>query len=197
MVAERPRRHKSLPVYPVRSEVHRILAACTCERDRHLIKLLWWTGGRVSEVIQIRAGDITTHGLRMPNLKQHVPAEKHVYLPPACLAEIRSWAAGRQPQDVLVGRLTDGRPISRKTAWSIVTRASARAGVLKPRRRDAPLRPLWCHSFRHGNAIHQLEEGMPVHAVQAQLGHSTLSSTSVYLQIADSYREERAALIQY
>jgi integrase/recombinase XerD len=189
----RARPTRSLPVYPTLSEVHRILAECEHERDRLLIELLWHTGGRVSEVVAIRVGDLTASGIRMRNLKQSVPTEKHVFCQPELLARLRAWSSGKRPEVVLVGRLVDGKQLTRERAWQIVTAAGRRAHVEKKRFAADSLRPPWPHSFRHGNAVNLLEQGVPVTAVQAQLGHSSLGSTQVYAQLTDAHRQRLIA----
>jgi len=176
-----------------------MLACCETDRDRMLIKLLWHTGARVSEAIAVRVGDITKNGLRMKNLKQGfwrklpdggkrhiaVPTEKHVFCSPEYLDELRSYASGLPPEASLIGRLADGRQLSRKMAWVIVTRTAARAGILRTRFSDGILRPAWTHTLRHSAASHLLMAGAPITLVQHQLGHSSLSSTQVYTQLAD------------
>ena len=83
------------------------------------------------------------------------------------------------------------------------TRAAARAAVLRDRRSDpraevvgnrgpcgtAPLRacgrgqaPLCAHQLRHAHAVELAREGVPLPVIQRQLGHSYVSTTSVYLQ---------------
>ncbi len=189
MVAERAhRRVKALPVYPTYSEVHRILAACPNERDQMLIKLLFATGGRVSEVLAARVGDITKHGIRLRNLKQDAEAEKHVFLPAAVLADLRAYVDGRLPQQHIIGRLADGEAITRQQAYNIVQNAARRAGVLKRRFGGDEPRPIWPHALRHANAIHLLDQGVAVNAVKEQLGHARLDSTMVYLQLTDPHR---------
>ncbi len=188
---------RKLPVYPTLADVHRMLAACESERDRLLVELLWYTGGRVSEVLRVRVGDITEHGVRMVNLKQGEPAEKHVFLPPRFVDRLRRAVAGRRPDELVVTHLRGGRALSRKRAWEIVTAAGRRAGVLKRRAGAAESRPPWPHAFRHGNAINLLEQNVPVSAVQAQLGHSSLASTQVYLEITDPHRERMIAGVRF
>jgi integrase/recombinase XerD len=198
MVAERTaRRNKALPVYPNYTEVHRILDVCDNDRDRLLIEILWHTGGRVSEVIAIRVGDLTESGIRMRNLKQSIPSEKHVFVHPDFLAKLRRYSAGMSPVDILVGRLRDGRQLTRRQAYNIVTNAGIKAGVLKKRFASERLRPPWPHAYRHGNAVRLLEQSVPISAVQAQLGHANLSSTEVYVRITDPHRQKMVAGVQF
>lgn len=182
---------RTLPVYLTPEEVERLIGAASSARDRLLIFLLWVTGGRVSEVIQARWGDLTETGIRLPNLKQGRSGlvEKHVFLPEPVLRRLREEAQGRDPAaPIFLG--ARGRPISRWRAWQIVREAARRAGLFR-RKRSAPEgHPIWPHVLRHSYAVHLLRQGLPITLVQRQLGHRTLSSTQVYTQIADVHAEE-------
>lgn len=198
--------HRALPVYPTLAEVHALLDACENDRDRLLIKLLWYTGGRIQEVTNVRAGDVTLTGVRMLNEKQgtYIPqpdgtkkhlairAEKHVFVPQEFLRELHALADGLPATTCLIGRL-DGRdptrPLTRYQAWRIVTGTAARAGILKQRWSDGRVRPMWCHTLRHGHAVNLLMQGAPITLVQRQLGHSSLQHTQVYTQVADTHAE--------
>ena len=190
------RSKRSLPIYPTASEIPLLLSACEHERDRRLLKLIWWTGGRISEVLQVRAGDLTKHGLRLTNLKQRQTREKHVFLPAACMSQLREWTAGMGPSQIIVGRLSDGERLTRERAWQIVTTVSKRAGIYK-KHPNGDVRPLSPHKFRHGNAVHQIEAGLPINVVSAQLGHADLSSTTVYLTLADPHRQELVSRVTF
>jgi integrase len=155
---------RTLPVYLDRTEVERLLEAADSDVARLLIRLLWWTGARVSEVLAARVGDITEAGIRLPNRKQHRPwsiAEKHVILPPAALAELKAATAGRRPDEFILARADGTR------AWA------------------SEARPAWPHTLRHSYAVHLLKERVPITVVQRQLGHRNLSATQVYTQLAD------------
>lgn len=190
---------RALPVAITLAEAHAMMAAARNERDRLLFGLLWHSGGRVSEVILARVGDVTTTGIRLLNLKQHrirkladgskvfipVREEKHVLLPKSFLAELWAFAKGKAPEEYLITRLDSGHPITRQTAWFIVTTTAAQAAILKRRFSDGAIRPAWAHVFRHGLATNLLSQGAPVTLVQRQLGHKSLASTQVYTQLTD------------
>lgn len=61
-------------------EAARIIGAAESERDRLLIRVLWVTGGRISEVLALTAGQIEPDALYLVNLKGG-PAHKRVFLP--------------------------------------------------------------------------------------------------------------------
>jgi integrase/recombinase XerD len=187
-----PRRKVGLPVYITLSDAHRIIAACDRDRDRLLVEMLWVTGGRISEVVAARAGDITKDGVLLLNEKQRGGlSQKHVYCPAPFMVRLRAYAAGMPPEAPLFGRLANPAvPIGRIMGWYIVTRAAARAGVWKRKFGVEALRAPSPHTYRHGCAIHMLDNGVPVNIAQAQLGHANLQSTSVYLKVSDAHRRE-------
>lgn len=190
-------RRKLLPIYPLPGEVHAAIAACDNERDRLLLELLWHTGGRVSEVLAIRVGDLTPTGVRMINLKQKEPAEKHVFLHPAFRARLAELCKGRSPGEYLIVNPRTGKPISRQMAWLIVKRACARAGVVRARPGERELEPLWPHAFRHGFAVNLLQQHVPVTGVQQLLGHGDLGSTQIYAALANPDLERHVAGVRF
>ncbi|OGC04437.1 hypothetical protein A2276_08705 [candidate division WOR-1 bacterium RIFOXYA12_FULL_43_27] len=64
--------------------------------------------------------------------------------------------------------------LSKEGLWSIIVRIKKKAGITKA------LHP---HTFRHCFATHLLEEGAPLHAISAMLGHSSIESTQIYTQV--------------
>ncbi len=180
----------ALPIYPTLQEAHRAMDAAPNPRDRMLILLLWATGGRVTEVINIRAGDITDDGIRMLNLKQHTPAEKLVFIPPEMLREVRDYCKGMSPEDRVIQNKHGGGQITRVTAWRIVTAAGRRAFVFRRGPLDHTLEPMSPWNYRHGNAVNLARQGVPLNAIQQNLGHSNVSTTSIYVQIVDPHRKE-------
>lgn len=193
------RRKVGLPAYVTLSDTHRIIEACDRDRDRLLVETLWVTGGRISEVVAIRAGDITKDGIMLLNEKQRSGlSQKHVYCPAPFMVRLRAYAAGMPPELPLFGRLANPeKPIGRIMGWYIVTRAAAKAGVFKRKFGTERLRAPSPHTYRHGCAIHMLDEGVPINIAQAQLGHSSLQSTSVYLKVSDSHRQQIMAKIPF
>src|SRR5829696_7810682 len=61
-------------------EVRAVIAAAQSERDRLLLRVLWATGGRVSEVLALRGRDVRRDALVLPNLKNPSRPVKTVFL---------------------------------------------------------------------------------------------------------------------
>src|SRR5438067_7833061 len=76
-------------------EVRAVIAAPSCERDRLLLRVLWATGARISEVLALRARDVRRDSLVLPNRKNPNQTTKRVFLPGAELGltgELLLWA---------------------------------------------------------------------------------------------------------
>jgi integrase len=61
--------------------VRAVIAAAQGERDQLLLRVLWATGGRVSEVLALRAADVRRDSLVLPNRKNPSRPVKRVFLP--------------------------------------------------------------------------------------------------------------------
>src|SRR6202165_730505 len=87
-------------------EVRAVIAAASCERDRLLLRVLWATGARISEVLALRPTDVQRDSLILPNRKNPNQTTKRVFLPGAELGitgELLLWAreqgvADHEPQ---------------------------------------------------------------------------------------------------
>jgi integrase len=114
-------------------EVRAVIAAAACERDRLLLRVLWATGARISEVLALRPMDVQRDSLVLPNRKNPNQTVKRVFLPGAELAltgELLLWAkehdlTDEEPVFFSRKRCADGarRPLQRGQAWLIVKQA--------------------------------------------------------------------------
>src|ERR1051326_24007 len=120
-------------------DVKAVIDAATCERDSLLLRVLWATGARISEVLALRPMDVQRDHLVLPNRKNPNLTVKRVFLP-AGQADLPGalliWANehGLPPQAPLFFSRKHGvdaglRAISRVQAWTILKAASERADV--------------------------------------------------------------------
>ncbi len=179
-----PSRWKRLPKTLSQEDMSQILLAPDGKtpqavRDRAMFELLYATGMRVSELIQLKLNQIEigsgfciVHG--KGDKSRLVPigdAAKDMlgdYLDTARLSLLR---ARKSDYVFLTGR---GEPMTRQAFWARVKRWSKVAGVGKG------VSP---HVFRHSFATHLLNHGADLRAVQAMLGHSDISTTEVYTHV--------------
>ena len=189
-------------------DVNAVIGAATCERDRLLLRVLWATGGRISEVLALRPMDVQRDHLVLPNRKNPNLTVKRVYLP-AGQADLPGallvWAneQGLGPHAPLFfSRKRDAngglKSISRVQAWTILKAASERADVRVLALRashhgavgePAPAHP---HLFRHARVRQIVRSTRNLPLAQRQAGWSRLQMA--YLTIGDD--EARALMHQ-
>ena len=163
-------------------------------RDRTIIELLYSSGARVSELMDINIsdinvvasddGDITTVKLRGKGGKERI-----VPLGSFATQAIDDYLIRVRPMLAAKNSKVDGAfflnargtRLTRQTAWNIVLKAAEVAGV------SEQVSP---HVFRHSYATHLLDGGADIRVVQELLGHASVTTTQIYTLITiDKVRE--------
>lgn len=148
-------------------------------RDRALLELLYATGLRASEcldlgldAINMAAGYVICTGKGKRQRLVPVGAQALQWVR-RYLAEVRPRHVRRRDSGRLFVNTRGGR-LSRQALWGIVRRAAAPAGIM---RRVSP------HTLRHCFASHLLEGGADLRSVQAMLGHADIATTQIYTHL--------------
>ncbi len=185
-------------------EVKAVIAAAQTERDRLLLRALWATGGRVSEVLALRGQDVRRDALVLPNLKNPSRPVKTVFLSagdqdlPGELLLFQK-AEGLADDDPLFASRKRGaggkrRALGRIQAWRLVKVASERAHIRVLALRDskdggpgapAPVHP---HLFRHARVRQIVRQTKSLPLAQKQAGWSRLQMA--YLTLGDDEARE-------
>ncbi len=174
-----PKKAQRIPELLTRAEVGRILSCCSNPKHHMVLRTCYGCGLRVSEVVrlQVRHIDGERHLLRVEQGKG--AKDRVVIVSETLLEELRRyWRVYHPTPWLFPGRRPDVA-LSITSAQRVYQRAKARAGVEKIG---------GIHSLRHAYATHQLEAGLPVHALQRLLGHHNLRSTLRYVHWVPEYR---------
>jgi integrase/recombinase XerD len=149
-------------------------------RDRAMLELMYASGLRVSELVNLRLFEVS---LNDQVLRVTGKGDKQRLVPfgdVACqwlkryLTEARSAIlAGQATHDLFV--TARGGGMTRVMFWVLVKKYALAAGI------TAPLSP---HTLRHAFATHLLNHGADLRAVQLLLGHSDISTTTIYTHVA-------------
>ncbi len=149
-------------------------------RDRTMLELLYATGLRVSELVEIsfqhinfRQGCLRITGKGDKERLVPVGEEAMSWLE-RYLAEVRQGILGNRQSDYLFVTAR-GSCMTRQAFWHIIKRYAKQADI------DKHLSP---HTLRHAFATHLLNHGADLRVVQLLLGHSDLSTTQIYTHIA-------------
>lgn len=177
-----PRVGRSLPHLLREEEVEALLAApvvdrATGLRDRAMLEVLYATGLRVSELINLRQEQIHW-GEGYATVLGKGRKERLVPLGEEALAWLRRLLAERGSGSgkgycFLSNR---GKPLSRQQFWHRVRTYAKKIGY------GGKLSP---HTLRHSFATHLLNHGADLRAVQAMLGHADISTTQIYTHVTE------------
>ena len=154
-------------------EVASILNAAPAGRDRLILKLLYASGIRVSELCGLKWSDTQP---RQPGGQITVFGKggktRTVLLKPGLWQELIGIRGAGQPADPIFASRKGRGPLDASQVRRIVYRAARHAGI------DRQVSPHW---MRHAHASHALDHHAPIHLVQATLGHASISTTGRYL----------------
>jgi len=186
---------KALTIDQVMSMLNIVGSDLISSRDKALVELLYATGARVSELINLNTLDISTFDSEAGStttvkLKGKGGKERVVPIGSYAVAAVNDYLVRSRPtllkvstQKALFLNQRGGR-LSRQSAWNLVANAAQRAGL------SDQVTP---HSMRHSFATHLLDGGADIRVVQELLGHSSVTTTQIYTLITiDHLRESYA-----
>ncbi len=178
---------KDLSGYFKPGEREKIYNNCESWRDRVLIRLLWKSGRRITEILQIKVKDINFQDRNILwviiKKKKHFKKWKPMDSFTLDLLQAYIQESGLQADHYLLHAGYPQRHITRQRAFQIVRRLCKKVGILKVG--DKPPHP---HHFRHSFAIDaakRSKSAADIRKVQLLLEHSTLAMTEQYLQFGD------------
>lgn len=167
------------------AEVQALMAECsrapTGQRNRAMIVVMWRSGLRIAEVLDLHPKDVDLASGAVTVLSGKGRRRRTVGIDPQALAVIERWMATRQAIALERGWRPSLHPLfctMRGTAVrapyvrELLHRLAPRAGIAK---RVHP------HGLRHTHAFELAMEGVPVHVIQRQLGHANLNTTERYI----------------
>jgi site-specific recombinase XerD len=162
-------------------EVRSLITACsnrapTGIRNRALLVLLYRAGCRISEALRLRPKDLDRAAGTVTVLRGKGGTRRTIGLDPGAFAVVERWLDVRAKRGIS-GRVPiictlRGRPVASAYVRALMPRLARRAGIEKR---------VHAHGFRHTHAAELALEGHPMNLIQAQLGHTSLATTSRYL----------------
>ena len=159
-------------------------------RDKALLELLYATGARVSEIVDLNVDDVLEQVLEQQMVRLTGKGNKQRLVPVGSYARaaLSAYLVRARPVFSARGTATPalflgarGHRVSRQNAWLIIRAAAERADL------GVPVSP---HTLRHSFATHLLAGGADVRVVQELLGHSSVATTQIYTQVTvDTLRD--------
>lgn len=153
-------------------QVQRMLALEYDYTKRLLLRVLYASGGRVSEICALRWRHVQARGDDAGQLVLYGKGEKTRVVPLSAALWQDLYILYSDDPEAPVFRTRTGQPYARSRVHRIVREASQRAGL------PAGVSPHW---LRHAHASHALDRGAPISLVKETLGHANVRTTDKYL----------------
>lgn len=184
---ESPRQEKKLPKVISMKEIDSLLKQpdelkVSGIRDKAMLELLYATGIRVSELIDLGVNDVNTES---GYIRCTGKGSKERIVPVGAMAIQKVKNYIEEGRSKLVKDLKEqslfvnqhGRRLTRQGFWKIIKKYARQAQIKKE---------ITPHTLRHSFATHLLENGADLRSVQEMLGHADISTTQIYTQVSKS-----------
>jgi len=181
---ETPKLEKKIPNFLTAEEVTKILKAPNLKksqgiRARAMLELMYATGLRVSELVNLKAPDVN---LDVGFIKCKGKGSKERIVPLGGVASRFLQKYFQEARGKLLGKKINpyiflaqgGRGISRQSVWKMIKEIVRKCRIKK---KISP------HTLRHSFATHLLEGGADLRSVQEMLGHSSITTTQIYTHV--------------
>ena len=175
------KKEKKLPSYLTENEMNNLLKCNENSfiyiRNNALMELIYSTGIRVNEALNIKLSDIS---IRNRNIKVLGKGNKERIVPIGDIAikSIYNYKNIRNSANPSTDKLFinyRGTKLSAVSAWKIVNKAMT--GITDAKQKSP-------HTLRHSFATHLLDNGADIYAISKMLGHSNLSTTEIYTHVS-------------
>ncbi len=152
-------------------------------RDLALLNMLYATGMRVSEVVNLQLDDVDLANEHLMVIMQdsdrrgrEVPLQEDMlHILSTYLSEGRPYLV-KDPNETALFLNHRGQQLTRQGLWLIIKSYAQEADL------DSKVTP---HTLRHSFAQHKLDSGSDLEEVQKLLGHANISTTQIYTQIEE------------
>lgn len=166
-----PKKDKRLPSVLTKDEVVKLINSADTEKSRLIISLLYSSGLRVSELVNLKKDDLNVSENTGWVRKGKGSKDRLFVLSSSIVQSINEYLKDRENIYVF----SKDKPLTTRNIQKIIKTTSRRAGINK---KVTP------HTLRHSFATHLLEQGTDIRKIQVLLGHSSLSTTQVYAHVS-------------
>lgn len=155
-------------------ELERLFKCATSLKNRVLLMTTYGAGLRVSEVVNLKRGDIDSSRMTIRVRQGKGNKDRYTILSSRLLTELRAYDKEYKPPVWLFYGSYTGGQMSIGTAQTLYYAAKERAGITKQG---------GIHTLRHCFATHLLEAGTDLRTIQTLMGHASIITTMGYLRV--------------
>ena len=159
--------------------------ARTGVRDRALLMLLYNTGARVSEIVNLQLDDLrlADADIAQVNLLGKGKKPRSCPLWPETVTALGAYLHQRRANQIEIQQVflnANGEPITRFGIRHITRKYGLKAQMKRPSIKGKTVNP---HTLRHTTAMHLLRSGNDIYMVSYWLGHASINTTHIYVEI--------------
>ena len=152
-------------------------------RDRALLMLLYNTGARVSETVNLKLDDLRLIDTAQVNLLGKGKKPRSCPLWPETVTALDAYLTQRSPNQIETQQVflnANGDPITRFGVRHITRKYGIKAQTKHPSIKAKLVNP---HTLRHTTAMHLLRSGNDINTISYWLGHADINTTHIYIEI--------------
>jgi len=169
---------RPLPDIMSKDQIEKLFSACDNLRDKAILMTIYGGGLRLSEVCNLKGGDIHASTMRIKIRDGKGGKDRFTILSSKNLEVLTEYYKGYKPRhpEGFLFLTKQGRPVSKKCVQDIFKKTAKRAGI------PGSFSP---HTLRHDFATHLLQAGNDVCQIKKLLGHTHIQSTTFYLHLLE------------
>lgn len=167
-----PKKEQKLPNVLTKDEVSRLIRATITKKSKLIISMLYSTGMRVSELVNLKRQDLDLENYE-GTVRSGKGKKDRLFIINAELCQGLKDYLGEHNENIFV--FSKGEALTPRNIQKIIKITSAKAGIKK---RVTP------HTLRHSFATHLLESGVDIRIIQSLLGHENLQTTQIYTHVS-------------
>lgn len=168
-----PKKDKKLPEVLTKEEVKKMIEGADNLKSRLIISLLYSSGLRVSELVNLKINDLNLEESTGWVRKGKGSKDRIFSISKVLSTELKEFIGDRKGEGSYV--FSKEKPLTTRNIQKIIKGTRQRAGMTK---KVTP------HTLRHSFATHLLEDGTDIRMIQTLLGHSNLNTTQIYAHIS-------------
>jgi site-specific recombinase XerD len=196
VVIDYPINKRQIPLYRGKRRLPKILRdeelnvffnACENYEYKTIFMLIYGTGLRISEAVNLRLEDVDSKNMRLFVRNGKGERERYTVLPKASLEMLRKYYKIYKPKhsEGYMFLNEDGNPLTAERLRVFFRRYRRKAGISED---------FIVYSLRHSFATKLVEEGVPLVQVKELLGHSCIRSTMTYVHVANNMQKVNSPL---
>jgi integrase/recombinase XerD len=171
---EYPKSDKKLPIVLSVEEVQKMFSVCENTKHKVILALLYSCGLRVSELINLKWGNIDRSRMVINIIQAKGKKDRQVMLTPSLIPLLEKYYKEYRSREYVLNGQTELK-YTERSVGQVIKQLAAKAGLNKR---------VYTHLLRHCSFTHMVEQGTDINLIQRLAGHSNVKTTSIYTHIS-------------